>query len=162
MKKNAGESIKNTEPIIVTALLLIFALIALAIVSQGAQTYGTISATMEDNYDIRTSLSYVATKIRQGDVLGAISIEETPFGVQSLVLTEQDGEDSYKTWIYFHEGAMREFYGYDDLEFQGDDGNVIVNLNSFTVSMNENNLVDITVENNNDIAQSISVATRCK
>ena len=55
-------------------LLCVFTASALAVVLIGAHVYQSTAEDMDANYTTRTSLSYMAEKIRQHDVSGSVSM----------------------------------------------------------------------------------------
>ena len=63
-------------------LLCVFAASALAVVLIGAHVYQSTAADMDANYTTRTSLSYVAEKVRQHNESGSISLERSRTGMR--------------------------------------------------------------------------------
>jgi hypothetical protein len=62
---------------------------------------------MTQNFDERTSSLYVAEKIRQSDVNGAVEVRQLE-GSDALVLIEQQSGDFYENWIYVYDGMLCE------------------------------------------------------
>ena len=58
----------------VLALFAVFALSALLLVTFGSKIYQNTVTSMNDNYTLRNSYSYVTEKIRQSDTENALSI----------------------------------------------------------------------------------------
>ncbi|MEG1774341.1 MAG: DUF4860 domain-containing protein, partial [Oscillospiraceae bacterium] len=91
------------------ALFAVFAATLLMVVTIGADVYKRIADSMEKNFDLRTSLSYVAEKIRQNDTQDAVSIGTLGEG-QALILEQSIGGTAYRTYIYYEDGALREIF----------------------------------------------------
>ena len=69
------------------ALLLfgIFAACVLTVLLAGAEAYRRVTERDREAYDRRTCVQYVATRVRQADAAGSVSLE-TFGGVKALVL----------------------------------------------------------------------------
>jgi hypothetical protein len=94
---------------VVLALFCVYAASALLLCAIGAGIYQGTSDTMRTNYDQRTSSLYIAEKIRQSDVNGALEIRQLE-GNDALVLIEQESGEFYEIWIYVHEGMLCETF----------------------------------------------------
>ncbi|MCM1190756.1 MAG: DUF4860 domain-containing protein [bacterium] len=102
------------DVLFVLALFGVFAISALVLVTVGADVYQHTVRDMSRNYDDRTAIAYITEKIRQSDgilsdgsyavTLG--SLEQQP----ALILTDElDGEE-YCTYLYLHDGWLKELY----------------------------------------------------
>jgi len=90
--------------------LVVFALYvvaALILVMIGGRVYQNASANMSTHYDQRTSVFYIAQRLRQSDDAGQIRVEQLD-GQDALVLTEVVGGQVYETWIYVQSGQLYE------------------------------------------------------
>ncbi len=88
-------------------LFAVFIISALFIVLFGARIYKRIVADSDINYDSRTSIAYISEKIRQHDKEGAIEViyyDDSPV----LRLLETYSDRKYYTYLYEHEGAIKE------------------------------------------------------
>lgn len=142
MKEKAGSNRHNySELVFVILLFLLFSLSALALVILGGNVYSGILDHMDENYELRTPLAYMATKVRQGDVREGIRLDEETLGTTALVLTEDGGDALYETWIYYCDGALREFYGSQGLEFLPSDGMEVVQAAGFTMEQETSGLL---------------------
>lgn len=112
------------------ALFCVFAASALLVVLIGANVYQNTTSLMDQNFDTRTSLTYVSTKIRQNDTAGGVSIGELG-GVKALVLTQEIDGESYNTWIYHYDGALWEIFAAKDSAAAPADGQKIMDVASF-------------------------------
>ena len=94
----------------VLCLLLLFAFLAFSMLGGGANLYQKVTEDMDENYEVRTPLAYMATKVRQSDVVGGVSWEVVD-DRDVLVLKEYvDDGRVYETRIYTYEGYLYELY----------------------------------------------------
>jgi len=119
------------------ALFCVFAATALLVVLIGARVYKSTVDGMNINFDRRTSLSYVATKVRQFDHDGAVTIEDLN-GTPVLAMRQSVGEATYLTMVYYHDGALRERSVNEVLIKEGGglsaaDGNIVMYLQDFSM-----------------------------
>ncbi|MDR0571165.1 MAG: DUF4860 domain-containing protein [Clostridiales Family XIII bacterium] len=93
--------------LIVLALFGAYAAGATLLSAIGAQVYTNEGEVISDNYDMRTGALYISEKARQNDAAGCVRLDRTAGG-DALVLTENKSGKGYETWIYIHEGTLRE------------------------------------------------------
>lgn len=113
------------DAIFVIVLLCVFTFGSLMLVIVGANIYGNITDNMDNNFQHRTTLSYISTKIRQNDAADAVSIVEKE-GIHALVLKTLDGNEAAETWIYEYDNALYEIYINEGSSFQLSDGLPII------------------------------------
>lgn len=111
-------------------IVALFAIAALVLVSTGMQVYNNVVLAANENFELRTSLSYVATKINQFDAEGAVDIVECD-GIKALTLLEDIEGDPFVTVIYHKDGALYEFTQYAEEELQMNSGFKVVEIDSF-------------------------------
>ncbi|MBF1015156.1 MAG: hypothetical protein HXK78_08290, partial [Lachnospiraceae bacterium] len=70
---NKGKGLVHT--VCILAVICMFGISAMMLGSVGASVYKNIAERNLDSFELRTSLSYVKTKINQFDEKGKISIE---------------------------------------------------------------------------------------
>lgn len=118
-----------SDVLLILGLLLVFVTSAFILVLIGADTYKKIAGDMESNFERRTPISYIASKIRKADRSGQVGIqykEETDV----LVIEEVLEGVAYETWIYEYKGSLYEIFtqkgtdialvdGMDMIEIQG-------------------------------------------
>ncbi len=97
------------DVLFVLALFVVFTLSALVLVILGANVYRQTVSYMGENYEARTAYSYLTEKVRQNDVYGSISVEELE-GSRALVLTREINDTTYATYLYLHQGSLRELF----------------------------------------------------
>ena len=66
----------KTDFLFTLLLFLLFAVSALGLILTGAGVYERTVNSMEDNFEERTALSYVAEKLRQNDGAGTVFAED--------------------------------------------------------------------------------------
>lgn len=119
------------------ALLLfgVFAVCVLTVLLTGADTYARITRRDGVTYDRRTCVQYVATRVRQADTYGGVSLAVFG-GVKALVLRDWEDEN-YITRVYYHDGYLMELYSEADLELFPDDGERIMACDWMRLSLED-------------------------
>ena len=97
------------DVLFVLALFVVFTLSALVLVILGANVYRQTVNYMDENYNARTAYSYLTEKVRQNDLYDSIFIGELE-GTTALVLTQEINDTTYATYLYLHEGNLRELF----------------------------------------------------
>lgn len=134
----------------VLVLFGIFATSALLLVTLGANVYKQTVAHMNENYEERTAYAYLTEKIRQNNENGAVSVAEIE-GTPALVFTSQLDNAEYSTYLYFHDGYLKELslrsgsYAGSSLLSAGQS---ILPLAAFSISPVQNNLIKLRVRTN--------------
>ena len=149
MKQTKSEPSKHIiDVLFVLALFAVFAASALMIVSIGANVYKRTVTNMDLHYSERTAFSYVIEKIRQADIQDAILLDEID-DIPALIITEENANGIFCTYLYMHDGYLRELYVRKD-SFAGEDifdaGQKIMKLESFEIKDLENNLFKLTMD----------------
>jgi len=155
-KKKNGSAIQ-----FLFTMLLLFALglCSLFTILIGAQVYENINVRMEENFSGSTILSYISTKVRQGDTAGAISVE-TVDSVSVLKLVQEINGDPYETLIYCLDGQVKELFTRQDSGLTLKDGITVIDSAGLVFSMTEDNL--LTAEVLGSDGGSITLALRSK
>ena len=107
---NKGKGLVHT--VCILAVICMFGISAMMLGSVGASVYKNIAERNLDSFELRTSLSYVKTKINQFDEKGKISIEERD-GLKMLILSEEVEGEIFDTAVYFNKGKLYEINGKD-------------------------------------------------
>ena len=133
------ENIKREKGIVhtvcVLAVICMFGISAMMLGSVGASVYKNIAERNLNSFELRTSLSYVKTKINQYDEVGRIAVEERD-GLKMLILSEEVQGEIFDTAVYFNKGKLYEITGARGMKFKPDDGFAILNVDSFDISEN--------------------------
>jgi type II secretory pathway component PulJ len=97
------------EMMIVMLLLVLFGLGIFMLAATSSTTYQKLVEDKETDGELRVASSYLMTKIRQNDRMGAIRIEKSAINSEdALVIEETLGNEVYETWIYVSDGVLRE------------------------------------------------------
>lgn len=142
----------------VLAILGVFAIGSLVLANVGVRVYKNIVVSNSNNFKLRTSLSYLATKIRQYDEKGAIRIEEKD-GVDVLMLKEDDA-GNYYTQIYFYDGAVRELVAIKGNTYKRKDGMPIIEVTEFEMKVKEGNHIEIAAKNSEGETERLKLKLR--
>lgn len=95
--------------IIVLMVFCIFAVCIMAVLFTGADVYGRLADSAGEQFDKRTAVRYLTTRVRQSDVAGDLWIEDFD-GVSTLVFREEFEGEYYLTRVYCYEGYIRELF----------------------------------------------------
>ena len=95
------------------ALLLfgVFTVCVLSVLLTGARAYRRLTVRDQASYSRRTCAQYIATRVRQADCLGGVTVE--PFGGAAALAFTEDG---FTTRVYWHDGYLMELYAGEDAE----------------------------------------------
>lgn len=152
----------------VLALFGVFAVSALTVVTIGADVYQRTVQDMSRNYDTRTAVSYLTQKVRQADCLlpdgtPGVSLSRLS-GCPALVLTEDIDGEAYCTWLYLHDGFLRELCIREGTS-PGEDvlsaGQKILALSSLTLAQPEDNLLTVTMTLADGSSRELSLSLHC-
>ena len=132
-----------TDIIFMLSLFCVFAVLALLVVVLGANVYQKISGGMEENYQARSSVTYLTEKIRQNDVQNGISVQEVA-GEDALVLTRTVQERTYETWIYFYENSLYEVTVLAGSAVSPGNGQAVTSLSGLHISREGSRIIEIT------------------
>lgn len=111
--------------------LMVFALFTLClgmVLLTGAQSYRALVADSEANYEKRTAIRYLTTRVRQAE---RITVEDFG-GSDALVVVETAENETYLTRIYCYDGALRELFSTAEASLSPADGEIIVDAETVT------------------------------
>ena len=160
MRKHAALGGHMVDFLFTIALFCAFAATSLIVVIIGANVYQGTVRGMNENYALRTSLSYVSQKGRQNDGAGEIHIG-TLDGVPALVLEQPFDSGSYQTWIYYDDGWLRELFTRADADAAPADGQPIVQLAGFEMEQDQNGMLTFTSRDGEGGSAEIRLCPRC-
>lgn len=125
--------------------VLLFCFCALLVVMQGARIYKKTAAGLQENYTVRTAVSYLQEKLRECADASCIEIKELA-GQQILVIDSVYAGETYASYIYLENGTLKELFKKKEetaVNLQG--GQDLVALDTFSVSQQEKDLLELTV-----------------
>ena len=115
------------DMLFVLIVFCVFAISALASLTLGASVYKSALEQSQSRYGDRISLFYIWTKIKNSDEYGRVYVDNFN-GVPALVLEEDIFGEHYNTYIYYHDGWIKELFGDANFEYTLADGQAILNL----------------------------------
>lgn len=122
------------------ALFCIFIIGSLTLMNVGVHVYKNIVENNAENFRLRASLSYVATKVRQFDTADTVFVQEEE-GVPMLVFQEELEGSIYLTKIYCHDGKMMELFQEEGLEHDLKDGFEMMELDELWIEQQGNKIL---------------------
>lgn len=123
----------TVDVLFVITLFCVFAISVIMATSFGANVYRNIVDDMDENYNTRTSYTYVINKIHQSDIQGLISVG-TYAGIDSLIISEEIDNIVYNTYLYYYDGALRELFTRSDQTFAPEYGTELFKLEFFNIT----------------------------
>lgn len=142
----------------VLAVICMFGISAMMLGSVGASVYKNIAERNLDSFELRTSLSYVKTKINQYDEMGKISVEERD-GLKMIVLSEEVEGEIFDTAVYFNKGKLYEITGAKGMKFKPEDGFEILSVDGFEIT-EKNGLVKLVTTDDDGESETLYVKLR--
>lgn len=146
------EEKKDREALLALVLLGVFAVCVLTVLLTGARGYSRLVRRDEAAYQRRTAVQYIATKARQADGAGEISL--TPFG-DGDALTLDTGE-WYVTRIYYHDGYLMELYTDPALGLEPKDGERVLALSGLSFRL-EDGMLEVACEDETGTWERLSL-----
>lgn len=142
------------------ALFGLFLLLSLLIVVIGVDGYRRVVNTGESIGAVRTTLGYVAGKVRSGASTDGVRIDETD-GVTTLILTERVDDRTYETIIFHRDGALYESYIYaDEVDFSPEFGTHLYEVADMDIRWADEGLLELTATAADGRSQSLCLAVR--
>ncbi len=141
------------------ALLLLFAVSALAVLLFATRAYQSIVRNSAHNDASRTTLSYVSEKIHRSDNRGEISLG-TVEGRDVLLLRQEHGEDRYDTYIYVYDQELKELFVKEGTSVSLSSGRTVMEVERFDMESLGHGLLRFTCTDTAGQTASILVALR--
>lgn len=127
------------QTLAVLAVLLLLALCLLAVLLSGAKTTRRLTERGQNAADSRTAAQYLATRVRQADAAGVLTLET--FGDGDALCIREDG---CQTLVYCYDGWLRELFTAEDGDFAPEDGERLLKAENLTASM-ENGCLTLSI-----------------
>lgn len=148
--------------ICLVSVLASFVLASLFLISIGVQVYKNIVSENATNYKLRSSLSYLATKVRQMDQEGCIYIEERN-NTTVLVMEKKIDKATYETLLYYYHGKLYEVFHEKGAEFTLEDGGYgmdILEIDKLSMKMIGTGMLQILAENRQGDTEELILSLR--
>lgn len=123
----------------------VFMLSALFVVLFGAKIYKKTAHDMSVNFSSRTSLAYVTEKLHQHDRKNGVQIFEDSTG-PVLKMSQFVNSDEYCTYLYEHDGYLKELTVRGDIDLVRSAGKKILKLNRFSSTRVSDSLYRFNIE----------------
>ena len=115
-------------------LLAVFAVLILSVLLGGAGAYRRLTQQGQQQFDSRTCVQYIATKVRQAPQ----GVEADTFGNSAaLVIPQTYGDTHYLTRIYCHDGWLMELFTAASGDFAPEDGERLMPAKALSLSLEE-------------------------
>ena len=134
--------IHTADAVFALVLFCAFALSMLLVLMTGATAYQDIRNAVENHNSENLCVSYIATKVRHSDTAGGVSIGaigDTP----AIVLSIGAGGSYYDTYVYLHDGYVRELFIERGYEFYPEDGENVMAVNDLAFGFTEDGLLRV-------------------
>lgn len=145
----------HMEPLAVLLLFVIFAACVLAVLLTGAGAYQRLAKRDQAAYEQSVCAQYMATRVRQSDCMGQVSVEQ--FG-EASALRLQD-ENGYITRIYGCNGWLMELYASKEADLGPEDGERLMEIGSLDFSM-QGNLLEVTLTGQDGAEENLYFSLR--
>lgn len=142
------------------ALFCVFAASSLLVVLIGAGVYKNTATQMTQNFDTRTSLTYIGEKIRQNDTADAVYLDEFGDG-PALVLAQEFNGQEYLTQIYLYNGQLYELFSRKNSGLAPNAGQLIMDAPALTMEQLPQGMLRFTVPGGEGRTQELLVSPRC-
>lgn len=130
----------------IITILGIFVITSLILTNAGMHSYKNIVIANNNNFQLRTSLSYVATKVRQSDHIDSVSLLELE-GQNALILKEEIEGEGYVTCIYYYDGYLYELFQSEGMEYDLVSGTRLMEISEFYMKETEDGMLQFTAKN---------------
>lgn len=98
----------KTEVLAAMLLLVVLAGLTTLLIAETGNTYKNLVSTSETSQEIRTALNFAATKVRQAPNESGVTVEKSPWGQDSIVISRNVDGAVYEDWLFYYDGAFRE------------------------------------------------------
>ena len=148
------------DMIFVFALVTLFAATSFILVLIGAKQYRFVTNTMNENYETRTTSSYLTEKIRQYDIYDAITVSNLE-GTPALSIHSVEDDISFVTYIYYYDGSLRELVVTENSVFSLDSGQEIIDMKGFNPTLVNDALLSVEVTDTTGNTQVLYFNLHC-
>ena len=142
------------DTVFIVSLFVLFAITAILLILIGARQYRFTADSMNRNYEIRTTSSYLTEKVHQSDTITGVSVVDFSVG-SALALTDRQNNQTYITYIYYYDGVLKELFVKEDAAFTPSAGQTIVQLHGFIPEVVHTGLIRITFTDTQNKEHSI-------
>lgn len=116
------------------ALFFLFTISAVIVVLLAGRIYQSSVENASRNDTARTALSYITEKVHQNDSANAVFLG-TFDNCDSLVLSQEYNGTTYYTYIYPHNGKLKELFIKEGANATAESGKAIFDIQDFSVEL---------------------------
>ena len=150
------ETKHQMDGLLLLLLFGVFAACVLVVLMTGARAYRGLTDRDQAAYDRRTCVQYIATKVRQGDATGMVSVEDF-CGESALRLI--DSEAGCVTRLYCPDGWLMELYTFAQVELEPQDGEKIMPLAGLSLTL-EDGLLTAEIDGGEGVKDTLRLSLR--
>lgn len=151
------QSIKHhMDGLLMLLLFGVFAVCVLGVLLTGARAYRGLTQRDQAAFDRRSCVQYIATKVRQSDLTGAVTVE--PYG-GGAALRLNDSEMGCVTRLYCYDGWLMELYTFADANLDPLAGEKIMPLEGLSLTL-EDGLLTAELENEEGVTDTLRLSLR--
>lgn len=147
-----------TDIMFVITLFCVFAVSALTVMLLGSNVYKKIVTNTNNNFDTRTSLIYISTKIHQNDRAGSVYLAELE-DITALFIEQDIGDEVYLTVIFHDAGYIKEIFTEKNNDFDKSYGKEIIKSGSLTFADMGDKLIKL-VNTNAGVTDEMIISLR--
>ena len=155
---NKQQTKHHMEGLLVLLLFGVLAACILSVLLTGAGAYRRLTERDDAAYDRRTATQYVATRVRQADEVGGVSVE-TVGDADALVFAEEIDGYLYETRIYYYDGYIRELFAEAGYDFLPEDGEKVMEAVGMTIT-EENGCLHCSIQTADDVWDHVTLSLR--
>lgn len=142
----------SLDTVLTLVLFALFSCCLLMVLILGAQSYQRVVTASQESYEERTCLQYIATKVNHYSGKDAVTV--TAFGDGSaLALRETIDGYNYITYLYLHDGNVKELFCEADVDLSPEAGFSIMEIEHFSVEEISSNLLRLSCTGSGGTAQ---------
>lgn len=131
-----GKKRHSIDVLFMFVLFVIFAVLSVLIIYIGSGVYDRISENKEINEQVRTTMSYIANKVRETGGKDNVSIKQIN-GQDVLVLTSESDGFTHDTLVYEYNGKLMEMSVETGYEFDLKFGDELLDTDGVEFSIDE-------------------------
>lgn len=141
-----GDTFKSIDILFSLTLFAVFAMAVLMVLLSGGQIYQNVVNDINIQFESRTSISYITTKLHRCDSKDSVRVDS--FGDSNALFLSETLEDgnTYETIIYLFEGDVKELFVEKGKRLPPSSGMTILPVEAITFSMKNNDLIIIDYE----------------
>lgn len=122
----------SLDTLMTLALFCLFAGSVVMVLMMGVESYQKVSTSMEQSYEERTCLQYIATKVAHYSGEGSVSLTQYGEGT-ALALEETFDGSAYVTYLYVWDGMAMEMFCEKGVDLDPATGFPIMDVSNLTM-----------------------------